>query len=268
MAVTEPGTGRLSAAPLAGIGVVITRPAHQAGELAGLIRKAGGTPILFPVLEILDAEDLRPLVALIDRLDEFHLAIFISPNAVNKAMNLIMARRCLPGALKIAAIGKGSTKELRHFGVSEVIAPSARFDSEGLLETAELKNVKGKRVVIFRGEGGRELLGDTLIARGAALEYAECYRRGKPNVDAAPLLKAWARNELHAITVTSGEGLRNLFDLVGKLGQQWLRKTPLFVPHEHIAGIGRGLGLANVIVTKAGDAGLVAGLIEYFSTRG
>lgn len=268
MAVTEAGTEQLPAAPLAGISVVVTRPAHQAGDLAELIRRAGGTPIFFPVLEILEAEDLRPLIALIERLDEFDFAIFISPNAVNKAMNLIMARRALPKGLKIAAVGKGSTKELRHFGVNEVIAPGARFDSEGLLAVPELRDVKGKRVIIFRGDGGRELLGDTLVARGAQLEYAECYRRGKPDVDASPLLRAWARNELSAITVTSGEGLHNLFDLVGKLGQQWLKKTPLFVPHSRIAAIARELGLASVIETKAGDEGLLAGLIEYFSNKG
>src|SRR5574340_1570226 len=106
--------------PLAGRGIVITRPAHQAQPLADLIRAAGGNPILFPVLEILDAADLRPLNALIDRLDEFDLAIFISPNAVNKAMNLIAARRGLPSRLRAAAIGRGSVKELRRFGISDV----------------------------------------------------------------------------------------------------------------------------------------------------
>jgi len=250
--------------PLAGRGIVITRPAHQAQPLAGMIRAAGGHAILFPVLEILDADDLKPLNALIDRLEAFDLAIFISPNAVNRAMNLIAARRALPAKLRIAAIGRGSVKALGHFGVTEVIAPAQHFDSEALLALPPLQDVRGRRVVIFRGEGGRELLGDTLVARGACLEYAECYRRGKPNLDAAPLLKAWARNELHAIVVTSSEGLRNLFEMVGKLGQSWLRKTPLIVPHPRIAETARGLGLGNVVLTEAGDEGIVAGLCEYF----
>ena len=256
-----------SGGPLAGRGIVITRPAHQAQPLAGLIRAAGGNPILFPVLEILDAEDLRPLNALIDRLEEFDLAIFISPNAVNKAMNLITARRALPPRLKVTAIGRGSVKELRHFGVSNVIAPSKKFDSEALLELPELKDVAGRRIVIFRGDGGRELLGDTLTARGARVEYAECYRRGKPNLDTAPLMKAWARNELHAITVTSSEGLRNLFDMIGKLGQTWLRKTPLFAPHPRIAATARELGLTTVIETGPGDEGLIAQLEQYFGGK-
>ena len=250
--------------PLAGCGIVITRPAHQAQGLAEMIRAAGGHPILFPVLEIFDAEDLKPLAALIERLEDFDLAIFISPNAVNKAMNLITARRALPPKLRIAAIGRGSVNALGHFGVTGVIAPERRFESETLLELPALTDVAGKRVVIFRGDGGRELLGDTLIARGARIEYAECYRRGKPNLDAAPLMKAWARNELHAIVVTSSEGLRNLFDMVGKLGQTWLGKTPLIVPHARIAETARGLGLTNIVVTEAGDEGIVAGLCAHF----
>jgi uroporphyrinogen-III synthase len=259
------GEARRDAAPLAGRGIVVTRPAHQAEDLARLIAEAGGRPILFPVIEILDAEDLRPIIAIIDRLDEFDLAVFISPNAVDKAMNLITARRTLPPRLRIAAVGKGSAKELRRFGVADVIAPKGRFDSEALLELPELQDMRGGNVVIFRGDGGRELLGDTLVARGAVLTYVECYRRNRPNADSALLLRAWARSEVHAVTVTSGEGLRNLFDMVGKLGQQWLKKTPVFAPHERIAQLARELGVEVAVSTAPGDEGLVSGLKSHFA---
>lgn len=267
------------AKPLAGLNIVVTRPVHQAGELAAGIRAAGGNPVLFPVLEILEVEDQRPLLDLIARLDQFDLAIFISPNAVNQAMNLIRAEctqgtqgtqgtvGTLPSTLKIATIGEGGVRELQKFGVNQVIAPTERFDSEALLELAELQQLAGKRVVIFRGEGGRELLGNTLVQRGATLEYAVCYRRSKPEVDAravAALLQAWTRNELHAITVTSSEGLRNLFNMLGEPGQQWLKKTRVFVPHERIAQVARELGLTGVIVTASGDEGLLSGLQECF----
>jgi len=250
--------------PLAGRGIVVTRPAHLASGLAALIRAAGGNPILFPVLEIRDVADPAPLNALIDRLDAFDLAIFISPNAADKAMHLIAARRALPAKLALAAIGRGGVKALGRFGVSGVIAPDGRYDSEALLEQPALREVRGRRVVIFRGEGGRELLGDTLRARGALVEYAECYRRGRPDTDAAPLLRAWAGNALDAITATSSESVRNLFDMVGAGGQTRLRDTPFFVPHPRIAGTARALGLSGVIVTGAGDEGLVAGLTDYF----
>ena len=257
----------MSQAPLAGLGILVTRPAHQAAHLAQLIRLAGGNPILFPTLEIVDLPDLKPLHDIIDRLDQFDLAIFISPNAVNKALNLIRARRALPPRLKIAAIGKGSGKVLEQFGVKDVIAPKQRFDSEALLELPELKTVDGKHIVIFRGDGGRELLGDELAKRGAHIEYAECYRRQKPQTDSGKLLYLWARNELDAVTVTSAEALHNLFDLAGKLGQQWLKKTPVFVPHERIAETAREMGLERIFVTQAGDEGLVAGVVAWRESK-
>ena len=250
----------MTQAPLAGLGILVTRPAHQAEHLSNLIRQAGGAPILFPALEIVDIPDLQPLQDLIARLDQFDLAIFISPNAVNKAMNLIRAQRKLPTHLQIAAIGKGSAKVLAQFEVGVVISPKQGFDSEALLALPELNAVTDKRIVIFRGDGGREILGDLLVQRGAQVEYAECYRRIKPQVDNGKLLYLWARNELNAITVTSSEVLRNLYDLVGKLGQQWLKKTPVFVPHERIAEAARELGLQQVYVTDMGDEGMVTGI--------
>lgn len=249
--------------PLDNVGVVVTRPAHQAGRLTGLIERAGGRAILFPTLEIFDAQDMNPMSEVIDRLEQFDLAIFISPNAVNKAMNSIRAKRTWP-RLRCAAVGKGSAKELERFGCENVLVPQGRFDSEALLALPELQDVAGKRVVIFRGEGGRELLGDELIRRGADLTMVECYRRGKPvGGDVGLLLKQWVRGEIDAITVTSGESMRNLFDLVGKLGQQWLKKTPVFVFHENIAEVARELGVEQVYVTPAGDEGLLSGLIEW-----
>jgi uroporphyrinogen-III synthase len=251
------------AGTLAGRGIVVTRPAHQAVQLAEQIRAAGGNPIIFPVLEILDTTDIQPLIAVIDRLETYSLAIFISPNAVTRAMSQIVARRTWPDGLRAATIGKGGVKELKRFGISEVIAPTGVFDSERLLDLPQLQAVEGQHVVIFRGDGGRELLGDTLVARGARVDYVECYRRARPRADAAPLLKAWARNEVHAVTVTSSEGLRNLFEMVGKLGQSWLRRTLVLVPHPRIAEAARELGCSNVIETAPGDDGLIAALRQY-----
>lgn len=255
--------------PLAGRHIVVTRPAAQAGMLSAAIAARGGVPVPFPVLAIFDVDDLRPLLAVAERLDEFDYAVFISPNAVNKALNVILGRRAWPAHLRPVTVGQSSERELARFGLADIVAPRGRFDSEALLALPELaqERVAGRRFVIFRGDGGRELLGDTLVARGALIEYVECYRRGKPNLDAAPLMKLWARGELDAITVTSSEGLRNLFDMVGKLGQTWLRKTLLFAPHERIVEEARRLGLMRVVLTGPGDDGLVAGLIETFAGR-
>lgn len=249
---------------LAGRGIVITRPASEALRLAELVRAAGGNPVLFPAIEILDVVDPQPLNDIIARLDEFDIAIFISPSAVAKAMKLITSRRFLPANLQCVTIGSGSLKALERFGVHDVIAPKGRFDSEALLALPLFQNAVGKRVVVFRGDGGREFLGDTLTACGAHIEYATCYRRGKPRADPAPLLAAWARNEIAALVFTSSEGLRNFHDIIGDAGQSRLREAPVFVPHPRIAASARGLGLTLVIESGSGDEALVAAITNYF----
>ncbi len=249
---------------LAGINILVTRPSNQAGDLAEKVRLAGGNPVLFPVLEIRDTNYPRPLLDAIARLDEFDLAIFISPNAVEKAMARINATRKFPPSLTVVAVGQGTRNALRRFGVHDVTMPSGRFDSEALLELPELSEVTGKHILIFRGDGGRELLGETLLKRGATVTYVECYRRVRPEADTAPLLRAAANGELDAIIITSSEGLRNLWDMVGEAGQAWLKNSCLFVSHERIAQTASSLGFTRVILTAPGDNGLLEGISNYF----
>ena len=249
---------------LAGRHVVVTRPAGQAAHLAEALINLGARPVLFPVLAIFDIEDPAPLQGAALRLDGVDWMAFVSPNAVEKTLNAILTLRPWPAGLRVATVGKSSEQALAKHGVTDVVAPRERFDSEALLELPELQQMAGKCVMIFRGDGGRELLGDTLRQRGASVEYVTCYRRGRPALDPAPLLKLWSEGRLDAVTVTSSEGLRNLVDMVGKLGQTWLKKTPLFVPHQRIAGVARAIGCREVILTGPGDDGLLAGLLEYF----
>lgn len=255
-------------AELQGRHVVVTRPAGQAAHLATALTEKGAIPVFFPVLEIKDIEDPTPVLEVATRLDAFDLAVFVSPNAIDKALGLILPRRSWPASLRVAALGKSSEQALARHGITDVISPPLRFDSEALLELPALIDVAGRRVLIFRGDGGRELLGETLAARGATVEYVTCYRRGRPRIDPAPLLKLWEAGQLDAVTLTSSEGLRNFHDMLNHLGQAWLKKTPAFVPHARIADQARALGLGKVVPTGPGDDGLVAGLVQYFATHG
>jgi uroporphyrinogen-III synthase len=248
---------------LAGLNIAVTRPREQAGYLIARIEQLGGHAIPFPLLEIGQVADARPLHALVARLHEFDLAIFISPNAVRYGMEAIRAAGALPASLRITAVGQGSAAVLCALGVREVIAPHDRFDSEALLALPELQQVGGWRVVIFRGDGGRELLGDTLRARGAIVEYAECYRRTRPQSDAAELLEAGP----HAITVTSSEALGYLWDMTGESGRAQLAKAPLFAPHARIAQAARQMGWHHVVQTATGDDGLLEGLVAWAINR-
>ena len=247
--------------PLAGLKIAVTRPRDQAAQLARRIEQAGGIPLLFPLLDIAAAQDSQTLHEQISRLARFDLAIFISPNAVQYGMAEIRTMGDLPTALRIATVGQGSAKALRELGIAGVIAPAERFDSEGLLALPELQNVAGWRVLIFRGDGGRELLGDTLRARGATVEYAACYRRSKPQQDVAVLLDAAP----DALTVTSSEALDHLWQMLGNAQRDSVCGLPLFVPHKRIAELAQRQGWRQVRLTEAGDDGLLSALIAWGS---
>jgi uroporphyrinogen-III synthase len=191
------------------------------------------------------------------------IVIFISPNAAQFGMAAI---RALPVASRIFAVGPGTARVLRAQGISGAITPDGQ-DSEALLALPQLQAVAGKVVMIVRGVGGRPLLADTLAARGAHVHYLECYQRVRPQADAGPLLARWQAGGIDAVTVTSAETLRNLAALLGEAGAPLLISTPLFAPHEKIAEAARRFGLAQVIATPGGDAGLVEGLINWFRNK-
>jgi uroporphyrinogen-III synthase len=247
---------------LAGRTVLVTRPAHQAAALVHMIDEAGGAAFVFPALDI-EALPAEALTAPLAHLRNADIAIFISPNAAQFGMAAIHASGGLPVAAEVFAVGPGTARALREQGIRSVITPGGH-DSEALLALPQLQNVANKRVVIVRGVGGRALLADTLAARGAEVHFLECYRRVRPQADAAPLLARWQAGGIDAVTVTSAETLRNLAALLGEPGRSLLAGTPLFAPHEKIAEAAHRFGIARVIATPGGDAGLVDGLINWF----
>ena len=251
--------------PLSGRSIVVTRPLAQAGALADMIAQAGGEAVVFPLLEIGPAPDPAPLVDAVAGISAYSLAVFISPNAVDYSLPQILARGPWPAELTPAAVGQGTVRALLAHGVAGTVAPTERFDSEALLALPELQAacVAGKRVAIFRGNGGRELLADTLSERGALVDCVPCYSRSAPAGGAEPLLARWREGRLDALTVSSSEGLRHLVDMLDAAGRERLAKTPVFVPHERIAENAATLGLQKLILTGPADAGIIAGLCTY-----
>lgn len=257
-------------AGLAGRRIVVTRPAEQVDKLAGQIEARGGLVVRFPVLAIFDADDPRPLQAAAENIEDYDFAVFVSPNAAEKALGAITAKRAWPARVVAAAMGEASARAIARFGVTRIVTPEGgRFDSEALLERPEFQadRLRGKRVAIFRGDSGRELLGETLEARGAQVARIPCYRRGRPDIDPAPLKALLAQGAVDAVTVTSSEGLRNLLAMVGAAGEAALKTVPLFVAHQRIAEEARQMGFADTVVTAPGDAGLLQGLEAHFSGK-
>ncbi|MCX7961735.1 MAG: uroporphyrinogen-III synthase [Burkholderiales bacterium] len=252
--------------PLAGRRVLVTRPAAQAEGLARRIRAAGGEAIVFPTIEILPPSDPAALGAVLSRLEGFDLAIFVSRNAVERGLAALA--RPWPARLRVAAVGAGTARALAERGVGGAIVPAPGLaDSEALLARPELADVRGARIVVFRGEGGRETLREQLEARGARVEYAECYRRARPQLDSAALLVRFTRGEVDAVTANSAEALENLCAFLGEAGLRAARATPLFVPHSRVARAAAARGFARTIVAGPGDEEVCATLMAYFAQR-
>jgi len=249
--------------PLAGIGVLVTRPARQAGAFAQKLAALGATPIVFPAIVILPPVDRALLDLAHARLTSYDLAFFVSANAVEYGAPQATS---WPAPLVAFAPGPGTAEALAAVGVHDVRIPATTFDSEGLLALPELADVRGKRVVIFHGEGGRETLAAALATRGAHVDHVVCYRRTAPASGAAGLLDALRDGRVHALTVTSSEGVDNLCNVAGSEGRALLTRFPVFAPHPRIAARARSHGF-HVIETGAGDAGLIAGLLSWAPRR-
>jgi uroporphyrinogen-III synthase len=250
---------------LDGEGILITRPARQAAGLAQQVAAVGGTPLVFPATVILPPADARALERAHRDLDRYDFAFFVSANAVEYGVG---DARAWPGRIVAFAPGPGTADALATVGIANVRMPTTTMDSEGLLALPELANVTDKRVLIFRGGGGREVLADTLRSRGAHVDVVDCYTRARPEANPAGLAEALREGRVDATTLTSSEGADNLWAVLDAGARADLAAVPAFVSHVRIADRARALGVATVIVTPPADAGLIAALLTYFERSG
>jgi uroporphyrinogen-III synthase len=169
--------------------VVITRPRQQAEPLARAVAALGREPVLLPLLEISPlAEGSEPSAELrrvLADLSSYALVAFVSPNAIDAAFAHIER---WPEGVDIAVVGEGSRAALAKHGVSDgsvrIHCPKdpAYSDSEHLLQALDTASLAGRRVLVVRGEGGRELLPDALRGAGATVETVASYRRAVPEM--------------------------------------------------------------------------------------
>ncbi len=249
---------------LRGKGIVVTRPKEQSGELIALLEAAGALPIPFPAIRSEAPENWQSLDAALTDLARFQWAIFSSRNAVQFALSRLQAlARQWPASTRIAAVGRETARALKDFGLGVDLVPE-RFSSEGLLEHPALLEVRGERIALFAGDQGRELLERTLGERGALVEKVYCYRRSVPGANPTPLLHAWARGELQAVTVTSPEIFNNFYQMVGGLGQRWLKTTPIVAISPLTAEAITAKGLpAPWVAPEASNQGLLQALQDW-----
>lgn len=247
--------------------VVITRPLAQAAELQRRVLALGRQAVVFPLLDIQPLPDQTLLKQTLRELERYALVAFVSPNAIDAAF---AARPDWPRELPLAVVGEGSRQALQRHGVPDstrIFCPvdPERSDSEGLLQALDLDAVRGKPVLIVRGESGRELLGDALRTAGAEVATVAAYRRVMPAFDESRRRElAQLVHNRHDWLVTSSEALRILLDMVDRLdtadGVVKMQQQRLIVPHARIADTARTLGFSRIVQSRSGDDGLIAAL--------
>lgn len=250
---------------LAGVRVLITRPESQAGILAARVREAGGLPVCLPTLAIFP---VHPGPEEIDALAGSEMVIFISPNAATHGYPLLRDAGAAPR--QIVAVGRSTRAVLERLGSGVVHDPGERGSSETLLAQAFLQDVAGRRICIVRGQGGRELLRDTLTTRGARVSYLECYRRARPpRPDPATLERALdAGTDTMVITATSTTGLAGLLAMVPVPHRDRLVELPLVVIGDRQEAAARRHGWRGPVITaNPGDDQIVEGVIAWRCDR-
>lgn len=251
--------------PLHNLGVLVTRPQHQAQNLCQMITAAGGVALPFATIAIYPAQDLNALTTVIKQLDQYDIAIFLSANAVYYTSKLIQQHwRTLPKNLKIAAIGTGTRSALKKATFPVHLLPRQHFNSEGLLALPELQQVSDQKIILFAGENGRTLLADTLTQRGAIVDKALAYRRVKPDTDSTAIIKQWQQGKIDVVVCTSNESLLNLFAILGTKGQTMLIKTPIVGISGRLKPLAKKLGFTKqpIIADNADDGAIIKALMD------
>lgn len=245
---------------LSGQRVLITRPAHQQPPLITGLQVRGAKTISLPLLAITapsrgDQADVlrRQLLAL----DSYELLVFISSNAVREGCKAIDDYwPQFPVGLDLLAIGPSTAALAEELTGQRVRSAAGGMTSEDLLELDSFTNIEGRRIGIFRGEGGRDFLAQQLRKRGAQVDYFDVYRREELNYEDIQVREALIESEPTLLTAMSGQTLQALRSLIDQLSEPHADKLltlPVIVPSQRVRDLAAEMGFENPIAAPGAD---------------
>ncbi|AKV05559.1 uroporphyrinogen-III synthase [Pseudomonas fluorescens NCIMB 11764] len=245
--------------------LLLTRPADESAALSEILAEAGIFSSSLPLLEIEPIPASDTMREVIQHLDRYCAVIVVSKPAARIAVELVSQYWPQPPRQKWFSVGAATARILDDHGL-DVSFPAEGDDSEALLELASLREAVAPpdpRVLIMRGEGGRELLAERLRELGASVEYLELYRRDLPQYPPAVLPERIKAERLNGLVVSSGQGFEHLHRLAGAAWPQ-LARLPLFVPSPRVAELARAAGAQTVVDCRgASAAALLTALREH-----
>jgi uroporphyrinogen-III synthase len=230
--------------------VLVTRPDPAGSELCKKIDDEGYKSIHLPTIEFAFPKDAAHMKKAIALLGEQDWIIFISPQAVMACVPLILdAWPVLPRHIQFAGIGKGTSMALAAAGY-KAIFPKDEWTAEALLNMPAFQDVAGKKIAIVRGEGGREILEEGLIARRALTTSIIVYRRVMPDIDMTNCIELLKEKQIGIVASTSYTGVEHLKTMVGDSAWPYLQKVPLIVVSERIRTLAHELGFQSIFLAN------------------
>ncbi|MCC3704719.1 uroporphyrinogen-III synthase [Rouxiella badensis] len=235
--------------------ILVTRPSPSGEQLVARLRQLGRVAYHSPLIEFAPGSELTALPGMLASLVPQDLIFVLSQHAVNYADRALRQHaQHWPDFVSYYAIGR-TTGLLMHRATSlPIVYPQDGETSETLLQLPALQSLKGRNALILRGNGGRELLADTLKERGVNITYCECYRRSPLHYDGSEQSSSWQRAGVNTLVVTSGEMLQQLYTLVPDYYRTtWLLSCTLIVVSERLATLARQLGWQSIRVAENAD---------------
>ncbi|NKB76809.1 MAG: hypothetical protein GKR96_07095 [Gammaproteobacteria bacterium] len=220
---------------LKNVGVLVTRPLPQGNNIFRLIQSEGGTPFSFPVLEIQPPDDFIAFEHCLKDLKEYDIVLLVSLSAINSFANgLRQLGLTLTESVKVGVMGRRSEDQCRQYDIPVSYIPTGSMDSEGLLRTLEGVDLFRKKVLIVRGQTGRELLKNELSARDAVVEYVDAYKRIVTSRPTTVLIDQWQSGGIDRVLVTSNSVVDGMFELLGP-NALLFQKTPIITISHRIS---------------------------------
>ncbi|MDH0745889.1 uroporphyrinogen-III synthase [Pseudomonas sp. GD03842] len=236
--------------------LLLTRPADESQALARTLAESGVFSASLPLLEIEPLPMTEERRAIVYNLATYCAVIVVSKPAARLGLEWVDEVWPQPPMQHWFAVGAATAQILDDYNL-RVFFPERGDDSEALLDLPQLQEtlaaVYDPKVLIMRGEEGREWLADRLRERGASVDYLPLYRRFLPQYPAFALPGIVQAERLNGLVVSSGQGFQHLRELAG---DAWaaLSQMPLFVPSPRVAELAREAGAQTVVDCRGASA--------------
>jgi uroporphyrinogen-III synthase len=245
--------------------LIVTRPLAQALPWVRELQALGQLAQALPLITIAPVADPAPVLAAWQRLPQYSLLMFVSANAVLQFFAWRPAGCAWPAHLRAGATGPGTSAALIDSGVPaacvvQPAADAATLDSEALWAQLQHEAWDRRRVLVVRGEDGRDWLADTLRERGAMVDFVAAYQRIPPTLspaERAQLARALAAPTQHLWLFSSSQAVGHLRNVAS--GADW-RHSTAWASHPRIAQAAHEAGFGSVAVVGPSAAAVVQAL--------